>query len=77
MPEFKTFLHLVIFPSTNQKTMLSLSLKQETFEDLKRARPKPKTWASRPNPRPTTSKCVLEAKDVFGDSTSDHNVDYR
>ena len=34
MPEFKKLLSLVIFFSTNQKTMLSSSRRQDIFEDL-------------------------------------------
>ena len=48
--------------STVQKIVLSSSRGQGNFRGLE---------ASWPRPRPRTSKCVLEAKDVFEDSTSD------
>ena len=52
--------------STVQKTVLSSSRGQGNFRGLEALRPR--TWPSRPRPR--TSKCVLEAKDVLKDSTS-------
>ena len=51
---------------TIQKILLSSSRGQANFRGLEAARPR--TWPSRPRPR--TSKCVLEAKDVLEDSTS-------
>ena len=53
---------------TIQKTVLSSSLGQANFGGLKAPRSRPRTWPLRPRPR--TSKCVLEAKDVLEDSTS-------
>ena len=44
--------------STNQKIVLSSSRGRGIFEDLQ-------AW-----PRPWASNCILETKDVFGDSTS-------
>ena len=46
--------------STVQKIVLSLSRGQGNFRGLEASRP-----------RPRTSKCVLEAKDVLEDFTSD------
>ena len=51
--------------------MLSSSRRQGNFRGLEASRPKPRTCPSRPRTRPRTSKCVLEAKDVLEDSTSD------
>ena len=48
--------------STVQKIVLSSSRGQSNFRGLEASRP-----------RPRTSKCVLEAKDVLEDSTSDSN----
>ena len=48
--------------STVQKIVLSSSRGQGNFRGLEASRPRPKT---------RTSKCVLEAKDVLEDSTSD------
>ena len=56
-----------------QKIVLSSSRGQANFRRLEASRPK--TWPSRPRPR--TSKCVLEAKDVFEDSTSGHDSQYQ
>ena len=47
--------------------MLSASRGQGNFRRLEASRPRPRTWPSRPR----ISKCVLEAKDVLEDSTSD------
>ena len=47
--------------STSQKIVLSSSRRQGIFEDLQSSRPR-------------TSNCVLEAKDVLEDSTSDKNL---
>ena len=49
---------------TIQKLVLSSSRGQANFRGLEVSRP-----------RPRTSKCVLEAKDVLEDSTSGHNSD--
>ena len=53
---------------TIQKILLSSSRGQANFRGLEASKPRPRTWPSRPRPR--TSKCVLEAKDVLEDSTS-------
>ena len=53
---------------TIQKIVLSSSRGQANFRGLEASRPRRRTWPSRPRPR--TSKCVLEAKDVLEDSTS-------
>ena len=53
---------------TFQKIVLSSSRGQANFRGLE---------ASRPRPRPRTSKCVLEAKDVLEDSTSDYYTQIR
>ena len=45
---------------TIQKIVLSSSRGQGNFQGLEASRPRPRTW-----------KCVLEAKDVLEDSTSD------
>ena len=51
---------------TFQKIVLSSSRGQANFRGLEASRPR-----TRPSkPRPRTSKCVLEAKDVLEDSTS-------
>ena len=50
-----------------QKIVWSSSREQANFRRLEASRPRPRTWPSRPG----TSKCVLEAKDVLEDSTSD------
>ena len=50
--------------------MLSSSRGQGNFRGLEASRPR-----TRPlRPRPRTSKCVLEAKDVLKDSTSDNDT---
>ena len=49
---------------TIQKIVLSSSRRQANFRGLEASRPR-------------TSKCVLEAKDVLEDSTSDSNCDTR
>ena len=54
--------------STVRKIVLSSSRGQGNFRGLEASRPRPRTWPSRPTP--STSKCVLEAKDVLEDSTS-------
>ena len=54
---------------TIQKIVLSSSRGQVNFRGLEASRPR--TWPSRPRPR--TSKCVLEAKDVLEDPTSSHD----
>ena len=50
----------------HQKIVLSSSLGQGNFRGLEPSRPRPRTSLL----RPTTPKCVLEAKDVLEDSTS-------
>ena len=52
---------------TIQKIVLFSSRGQANFRGFEASRPR--TWPSRPRPR--TSKCVLEAKDVLENSTSD------
>ena len=52
---------------TIQKILLSSSRGQANFRGLE---------ASRPRPRPRTSKSVLEAKDVLEDSTSANHITY-
>ena len=53
--------------STVQKIVLSSSRGQDYFRGLEASRPR--TWPS----RLMTSKCVLETKNVLGDSTSSNN----
>ena len=53
--------------STIQKIVLFSSRGQGNFRGLEASRHR--TWPSKPRPR--TSKCVLEAKNVFKNSTSD------
>ena len=55
---------------TTQKIVLSSSRRQANFWGLEASRPS--TWPLRPKPK--TSKCVLEAKDLFEDSTYENNV---
>ena len=57
--------------STSQKIVLCSGRGQGIFEDLQASRSTPRTRPSRPR----TSNCVLEAKDVLGDSTSRNNGD--
>ena len=66
----KIIFHAIYKFLTIQKIVLSSSREQGNFRGLEasRPRPRPRTWPSRPRSR--TSKCVLEAKDVFKDSTS-------
>ena len=51
-----------------QKLVLPLGRGQCNFRGLEDSRPRPRTLPLRPRPR--TSKCVLETKDVLEDSTS-------
>ena len=52
-----------------QKIVLSSNREQGNFRGLEALKLKPRTWPSRPRPKPRTSKCVLEAKEVLEDST--------
>ena len=52
---------------TFQKIVLSSTRGQANFRGLE---------ASRPRPRPRTTKCVLEAKDVLEDSTTAYYINY-
>ena len=60
---FKTCFHAIHKILTIQKIVLSSSRGQGNFRGLEASRP-----------RPRTSKCVLEAKDVLKDSTSDSHI---
>ena len=53
---------------TIQKIVVSSRRGQANFRGLEAPRPRIRTWPLRPRPR--TSKCVLEAKNVLEDSTS-------
>ena len=71
---FQEIFHALHKLLTTLKIVLFSSRGQTNFEGLEASRPRPKTWPSRPKPRPRTSNCVLEdvleAKNVLKDSTS-------
>ena len=60
MPEFRKFLCLVIFLFNQSKNNAVLESRTRYFRELEGSRPKPRT-----------SKCVLEAKDVVENSITD------
>ena len=64
---FQNFFQAIYKISTIQKIVLSSSRRQGNFRGLEASRPRPRASPSRPR----TSKCVLEAKEVLKDSTSD------
>ena len=63
---FKNFFQANYKILTIQKPVLSSSRGQANFRGLEASRPRTRTWYLRPRPR--TSKCVLETKDILEDS---------